>query len=189
MAGSGQPVQQQRCPTTSISLPHVPAREERPWRRACAGGVRNVHLRILKALVRRGLWLWLWLVQVASSGVRGAPALHFVVECAEPNGPVRLARTYFFSTSPQPRPQPNAVPPAARCSLAPGLARCSPGARRLRLLGLARLLPIEATLPHCWSSAASCGDAATMQACMPASLALDGLCSYGCFSRYPALQH
>lgn len=49
-------------------------------------------------------------MQVANSGVRGSPALHFVVECAQPNGPVRLARTYFFSMIPlSARPAPLAM--------------------------------------------------------------------------------
>jgi hypothetical protein len=35
--------------------------------------------------------------QVSNSGVGGKAASHFVVEASEPNGPIRVARTYFFS--------------------------------------------------------------------------------------------
>jgi hypothetical protein len=35
--------------------------------------------------------------QVLNSGVGGKAASHFVVEASEPNGPIRVARTYFFS--------------------------------------------------------------------------------------------
>ena len=34
---------------------------------------------------------------VKDTGVAGQPAVHFVVEASEPMGPVRVARTYFFS--------------------------------------------------------------------------------------------
>ncbi len=37
--------------------------------------------------------------QMSNSGVGGKPATHFVVQAAEPNGPIRVARTYFFSAS------------------------------------------------------------------------------------------
>jgi hypothetical protein len=30
-------------------------------------------------------------------GVAGKEAVHFTVEAAEPNGPIRVARTYFLS--------------------------------------------------------------------------------------------
>jgi hypothetical protein len=35
--------------------------------------------------------------KVATAGAGGQPALHFVMEASEPNGPLRLARTHFLS--------------------------------------------------------------------------------------------
>lgn len=37
--------------------------------------------------------------QVANSGVAGNAAVHFIMEAAEPNGPLHIARTYFFSVA------------------------------------------------------------------------------------------
>ena len=60
------------------------------------------------------------MLQVANSGPGGRPALHFTVEAAEPNGPIRLARTYFLSILPAATPEPAAC---AHCS-PPWLLHC-----------------------------------------------------------------